>query len=66
MIRENAPQLKNLTEELFKDSDFEDEGQANKEVEGKINAKSSSKKDKPVTYKDLIRKDILENNDESS
>jgi hypothetical protein len=51
MIRENDPKLIENKEELFKDSDFEnDEDEENK---------ANKKKDKPVTYKDLIREDIL-------
>jgi hypothetical protein len=64
MIRENAPELKNLTEGLFKDSDFEDDEA--KEASNKDNTKGVAKKDKPVTYKDLIRKDILDKNEGSS
>ena len=50
MIRENNPKLKELKEDLFKDSDFEQEENGNNE----------QKASKPITYKDLLREEILE------
>jgi hypothetical protein len=60
MIRENDPKLKETKDEVFKDSDFENEDDDDEEFD--------KKKEKPVTYKDLIREDILmiDKNNESA
>jgi hypothetical protein len=59
MIRENDPKLKETKDEVFKDSDFENEDDDDE---------LDKKKDKPLTYKDLIREDILmiDKNNESA
>ena len=59
MIRDNDPKLKGLKEELFKESDFEDEDEDEESDDKK------KKKSKPVTYKDLIREDVLNHKDGS-
>lgn len=51
LIRENNPKLMEMKGEVFQDSDFEDD-----EMDAK-----KEKRSKPVTYKDLIREDILAN-----
>lgn len=54
-IRTNDPTMKNLEGELFNDSDFEEDDQP----------LPKKKKDKPLTYKDMQRKDIMENRADS-
>ena len=54
MIRDNDPKLKEIKDELFKDSDFEQDNTERK------------KKDKTFTYKDQIREDALQNREAES
>lgn len=51
MIRANDPKLKQVEGEVFRDEDFEGEGESSGE--------DIRKSDKKVTYKDLIREDVL-------
>ena len=61
MIKNNDPKLKKLKEgeELFNDSDFEEDV----ESEG---SEPVQKKQKPVTYKDMIRKDVLKKEEKNN
>ena len=54
LIRENDPKIKQVTEDLFKDEDFESDGEAKNKI------------GKKLTYKDQIRENVLAGNIESS
>lgn len=54
MIRSNDPKLKAVEGEVFKDEDFEEE-----------NAAAGKKDGKALTYKDMIREDVLRKGEEA-